>query len=82
MQEPNTETHALGTSVSISARWLIPTLFSPSPRPSPLVRGRIVGRCWLKPGALERSRRGRRRSLSPREMVRVKGKGSTENPAF
>src|SRR5216684_7350876 len=46
---------------------------SPSPRPSPLGRGRIVRRAFADAGRLESSRRGMRGSLSLRERARVRG---------
>jgi hypothetical protein len=49
------------------------TACSPSPRPSPLGRGRIVARRLARRVGLERSRRGRGCSLSLRERVRVRG---------
>src|SRR6266849_5456027 len=47
--------------------------FSPSPRPSPLGRGRIVRRAFANPERLDSSQRGVRCSLSLRERARVRG---------
>ncbi len=53
--------------------------FSPSPRPSPLGRGRIVHRACANPQRLDLSRRGMRCSLSLRERGRVRGERSGTN---
>ncbi len=46
---------------------------SPSPRPSPPGRGRIVRRAFANPERLDFSQRGMRCSLSLRERARVRG---------
>src|SRR5216684_4175462 len=51
----------------------VSSVASPSPRPSPLGRGRIVRRAFADAGRLESSRRGMRGSLSLRERARVRG---------
>jgi hypothetical protein len=70
-----------GASGALRARFARPTLPFPSPRPSPLGRGRMVRRLWAmpatefaKPVCVKRVPRGGC-SLSPRERVRVRGIG-------
>ena len=54
-------------------RWLMRALRSPSPRPSPLGRGRIVARRSASPKGLGFSETALCYSLSLRERVRVRG---------
>src|SRR6266513_1023638 len=54
------------------------SLPSPSPRPSPLGRGRHARRFSNNPGALVCQKAGQRFSLSPRERAGVRGKEVVE----
>ena len=51
----------------------VSSVASPSPRPSPLGRGRIARRVFANPERLDSSQRGTRCPLSLRERARVRG---------
>src|SRR5437867_3206318 len=59
---------------SFDPTWLLLKLCFPSPRPSPLGRGRIIARPLANRARWELSRVGSCCSLSLRERVRVRGK--------
>jgi len=55
---------------------------SPSPRPSPLGRGRTVGWLVANRARLKTLKCGRGYSLSPREMTKVRGKRVRDDHAY
>lgn len=65
-------------SETLARPWMVRTFLSPSPQPSPLGRGRILGSALTNLARWIYARDGMRGSLSPRERAGVRGNNASD----